>query len=244
PEIADVFDLGLQFSKSNFVFGSTIFYNQYSNVIEYSNDSDILYSLIIDNKLFNVSVDNTNWEDRVSIGKGWSYGIEFSFGFETDKLTWSNAYTLSRSQRKFTDLNDGESFPYRYDRRHNVSSQLTWSFTKNQKIMMDFAFGTGNAFTLATIEILGPDGTPRLVPISRNNGRVPDFHHLDLIYKNKKKLKSGASLEYSIGVYNIYNRLNPFYVYLFQDPVTQDFDGFRKISIYPVIPKLNVKYSW
>ncbi|MBT8189393.1 MAG: TonB-dependent receptor [Bacteroidia bacterium] len=88
PEIADVFDLGLQFSKSNFVFGSTIFYNQYSNVIEYSNDSDILYSLIIDNKLFNVSVDNTNWEDRVSIGKGWSYGIVFSFGFVTDKLRW------------------------------------------------------------------------------------------------------------------------------------------------------------
>ena len=226
------------------VYGASVFYNLYSNVIEYSNDTDILYSLIIDEELFNIAIDNSDWEQRVSPGNGRSYGIEFSLEFKSDKFKWSNAYTLSRALRKFDDVNNGVEFPYRYDRTHNLSSQFIWSVKKNHQIQLGFSYGTGNAITLQTQEILGPDGTPRLVAISRNNDRVPDFHHLDIAYKYQRILNSGTKVEYSFGIYNVYNQLNPFYIYLFQDPVTQSFDGFRKISIYPIIPKLNVKYSW
>ncbi len=244
PEISDLFDISFNFRKNNMLFGLQMFYNKYSNVIAYSNVSDILYSLIIDNQLFNVAIDNTNWEERISSGTGRSFGIEVFTGFETDVINWSMSYTLSKSDRQFDDLNEGVRFPYKYDRRHNLSSQMIIKLKKANKVQINFAYGTGNSFTLLDQEIKGVDCTPRIVQLSRNNGRVPDFHHLDILYSNEKILKNGRKMEYSIGVYNVYNRLNPFYVYLFQDPETLNFDSFRKISIYPIIPKLNIKYLW
>jgi outer membrane receptor for ferrienterochelin and colicin len=244
PELSDVISLRYRYSTKNLMFSFSPFYNKYYNVIDYSNVSDILYSLIIDNQLFNVSVDNRNWEDRISAGEGLSYGIESHLAFRKNKWMIDVSYTLSKSTRQFAALNRGESFPYKYDRRHNISSRLVFNFSKEKSLQLGWVYGTGNAFTLATEEIKGPDCQPRLVPISRNNGRVPDYHHLDINYAIKKQLSNGAHIQYNFGIYNVYNRLNPFYVYLFQNPETRDFEGFRKISIYPIIPQINIKYSW
>ncbi|NNE25635.1 MAG: TonB-dependent receptor [Saprospiraceae bacterium] len=244
PELSDNIDIEFQYNTGHFSFGINGFYKFYKNVIEYSNDSDIFYSLIIDNERFNVSVNNSNWEERVSIGRGVSYGAEFKLGYSVGKFEWHTSYTLSKSERKFEDFNNGEAFPYKYDRPHNFSSIVGYSFNDNHAIQLNFAYGTGNAFTAATTEIKSIDCTSRPAPSSRNNARVPDFHHLDILYTGQKANEKGGVWSYSIGVYNIYNRLNPFYVYLFQDPETQNFDEFRKISIYPILPKLNIKYSW
>lgn len=244
PELSHVLDVSVNRRMGNFLFGTSLYYNRYQNVIEYSNVADIIYSLIIDDQLFNIAVDNQNWEDRISTGSGTSYGIEFLTAYESEKLLWTASYTLGKAEREFRDLNNGNPFPYKFDRRHNIASQLVYQIGSDKSIQLNFAYGTGNSFTSATEVIKRVDCTLSLVPISRNNVRVPAFHHLDVLYTATKKLKNNAKLQYSLGVYNIYNRLNPFYVYLFQDPVTLEFDNFRKISIYPIIPKVYLKYSW
>ena len=244
PELSDNYDLQFHYKAGKLLLGLNGFFKTYKNVIEYSNEADILYSLIIDNELFNISVNNENWEERVSIGKGKSYGAEFVLSFKSDLIEWHSSYTISKSERIFEDINKGDPFPYKYDRPHNVSSFLKFNFDPRHALQLNFVYGTGNAFTASTELVITPDGTYRLEPSSRNNERVPDYHHLDILYTGKKSNSKGGEWTYGIGVYNVYNQLNPFYVYLFQDPVTQNFDSFRKISIYPILPKLNIKYSW
>lgn len=245
PEISEEISLAWNHLFSDkFSLSVSPYYKRFHNVIEYSNESDILYSLIIDNQFFNVAVDNSNWEERISTGKGRSYGAEFQVIYHTGNFNFESTYTWSRSERRFDDLNRGVWFPYKYDRRHNISSRVVWKFRPGHKLELNWVYGNGNAFTLSDQEIKGFDCQPRLEPSSRNNARVPDFHHLDIAYTYRKVLEGNRSLVYKFGVYNLYNRLNPFYVYLFQNPATQDFEDFRKISIYPILPQINIKYTW
>ena len=66
---------------------------------------------------------SSGWENKVEIGKGRSMGIEFMAQKTTGKTTGWIAYTLAKSDRKFAigGINNGERFPYKYDRRHNLS---------------------------------------------------------------------------------------------------------------------------
>ena len=244
PELSDNIDLQLQYRWGDFLLGINGFYKSYSNVIEYSDEYDIFYSLIIDNDLFNVSLENENWEERVSVGNGKSYGFELVLAYSSGPFEWHTSYTKSRSERLFEDLNKGDPFPHRQDRPHNLSSFMKYKLDDNRSLQLSFAYGSGNTFTSSTEVTLTFDGERIIVPSSRNNERVPSYHHLDILYSGRKRNNKGGIWDYSIGVYNVYNRLNPFYVYVFQNPETQDFEGFRKISIYPILPKLNIKYSW
>ncbi|MEG0455767.1 MAG: TonB-dependent receptor, partial [Bacteroides sp.] len=89
-------------------FSIESYYKQMRNVLEYKEGVSFLGS-------------STNWEDKVEMGKGRSMGIEFMAQKLTGKTTGWIAYTLARSDRQFAKggINNGERFPYKYDRRHN-----------------------------------------------------------------------------------------------------------------------------
>ncbi len=60
-------------------------------------------------------------EQEFVFGKGWSYGAEFLVNKVKGKFTGWIGYTLSWTWRKFAQLNNGEKYPARYDRRHDLS---------------------------------------------------------------------------------------------------------------------------
>ena len=112
------------------------FYKKMDNLIEYKEGAGFL------------SFDNS-WEDKVEIGKGWSYGLEFLFEKRSGKTTGWIGYTLSWANRQFENISFGEIFPYKYDRRHDISFVLTHKFSDKIDIGMTWVYGTGNAVTLA-----------------------------------------------------------------------------------------------
>lgn len=242
PELSGNLSLDLFWRKEKLSGSFSVWRKSFSNLIEYSNPSDLIYSLIINNQLYQVEVDNGNWEDRVSFGTGHAYGFETSIHYSTEKWVFDLNYGFSRSWRVFDDFDDGEAFPYKFDSPHSISSMLRFKLSASANFVVNFQYATGTAYSLSDNESLGPDGKPILVPSSRNNFRLPAYHHLDIHYTKTKQWESGF-LKFDVGLYNVYNRQNAFYEYLKQDSELSK-PELVKISIFPILPQFSLSYSW
>ncbi len=202
----------------------------------------------------------SNWESKIEFGKGWAYGIEVMLEKNIGKTTGWIGYTLSKSDRKFENLNFGEIFPAKYDRRHDISVALTHKFNDRVDIGATWVFGTGNSTTLAyqkysagNISTRGWWGNEIEYYGGRNNFRMPNYHRLDIGVNFHKKKKHGVRT-WSFGAYNVYNRQNPFYLYWGQ--ATEDgynADGWyfqdskpalKQVSLFPFIPSFSYSFKF
>jgi hypothetical protein len=206
------------------------------------------------------------WESKVEKGRGWAYGAEILLEKSLGKTSGWLGYTISRSDRKFENLNFGRVFPAKYDRRHDVSLALTHKFNEKKDIGLVWVYGTGHAATLgvmkypvAPLNDLGYYGyhyyQDNTEYTSRNNYRAPSYHRLDLGFNMHKEKKHGIRT-WNISVYNSYNRKNPFFIfwgneyYNEPDPNNpQSGYGYskpvlKKISLFPLIPSVSYSYSF
>lgn len=213
---------------------SEAYYKQMNNLIEYKEGASF----------FDTSKD---WEELVETGKGFSYGLELLLEKRTGKTTGWIGYTLSWTNRKFENLNDGNIFPYRYDSRHDISVVVTHKFNDHVDIGVVWVFATGNAVTLALQQYnaLNDDGYYSSVVEhvdERNNYRMPNYHRLD-IGVNLHKEKKWGQATWSFGLYNAYNRQNPFYLE-FGYLKNSDKKVLKQISLFPIIPSVNYSFKF
>jgi len=189
------------------------------------------------------------WEELTVSGCGLNYGAEWMVEKATGKLTGWAGYSLSRAWRKFPEINNGRFFPYKFDRRHQLSLLVNYlvkeTAVKKQQFSCTFTYASGNAITIPDEQIpsaLLPGMTPghpfydrfsRYVSFPHpNNYRMPAFHHLDLSWSASKKLKKNRESNWNFSVYNVYNRLNPYFYY-------KEGDKFFQISMLPLIPAVS-----
>ncbi|NSW45420.1 MAG: TonB-dependent receptor [Bacteroidales bacterium] len=194
-----------------------------------------------------------SWEDKIEMGNGWAYGAEFFFKKNKGKTTGWIGYTLAWSWRKFEKLNFGKSFPYRYDRRHDISIAITHFINEKIDIGVVWVYGTGNAVSLPIEQYpmlefpsMPQNGyyyEPNMVEYydGRNGFRMPPYHRLDLSFNMHKKLKR-AERTWSIGIYNVYNRKNPYYLYFSYDE--QGNKRLTQISLFPIIPSFSYNLTF
>ena len=202
----------------------------------------------------------SNWESKIEFGKGWAYGIEVMLEKNIGKTTGWIGYTWSKSDRKFENLNFGEIFPAKYDRRHDISVVLTHKFNDRVDIGATWVFGTGNSTTLAyqkysagNIYSSGWWGNEIEYYGGRNNFRMPNYHRLDIgvnFHKNKKR----GVRTWSVGAYNVYSRQNPFYLYWGQENEDgYNADGWyfqnskpalKQVSLFPFIPSVSYSFKF
>lgn len=170
--------------------------------------------------------ESTDWEEKVSMGRGTAYGVEFLAQRSFGKTTGWVGYTWAHANRIFDKpgniINNGEPFPAKYDRRHDISLTLSHKFSERFDISGSWVFSTGNTATFGYREyrILTPpnyqdDNVPGSVlhVESRNNYRFNNYHRLDLGVNFHKMTKRGNRRTWNISIYNVYNQLNPFFVY-------------------------------
>ena len=203
---------------------------------------------------------SSNWESKIEVGKGWAYGVEIMLEKTMGKTTGWIGYTWSKSDRKFENLNFGQIFPAKYDRRHDISVVLSHKFNDRIDIGATWVFGTGNSTTLAyqkyssgNIGSRGWYGNEIEYYGGRNNFRMPSYHRMDIGVNFHKKKKRGVRT-WSVGAYNIYSRQNPFYLYWGQD--TKDGynnDGWyfqdskpalKQVSLFPIIPSISYSFKF
>lgn len=127
-----------------------------------------------------------NWQDKIVSGEGESYGAELFIQKKLGKWSGWLGYTLAWNNRQFDEVNFGEPFPYKYDRRHDINLVLSYSPREGLQYSLGWVYGTGNSVTLPTHRYpkLGsapsnPHGTIKYYP-GRNGYRMPAYHRLDL----------------------------------------------------------------
>src|SRR5215213_5156314 len=133
-------------------------------------------------------------EEEFVFGKGWSYGAEFFVNKVRGKFTGWIGYTLSWTWRKFPDLNSGERYPTKYDRRHDLSVVGTYELNKKWKFGAVFVYGTGNATSLPErFYILNGVLTQEFSRI--NEYRLDSYHRMDLSATLTPQKKKNKKLE-------------------------------------------------
>ena len=201
------------------------------------------------------------WESKIETGKGWSYGAEFMLEKKTGKTTGWLGYTLSWSNRKFDNLNFGETFPAKYDRRHDINLVLNHEFSKKFDIGLAWVYGTGNATTLGTQEysamLPGSSSYPTEGGITyyggRNSYRMPSYHRLDFSMNFHKQKKRGVRT-WTVALYNAYSRQNPFYLYWGSkkvenisqsgEPYYTRKPALKQVSLFPLIPSVSYTFKF
>ncbi|MDD2346306.1 MAG: hypothetical protein PHY85_09195, partial [Bacteroidales bacterium] len=192
-----------------------------------------------------------NWEQNITTGQAWSYGLEILFRKNSGRFTGWMGYTLSWTQMQFDELNFGEKFYARYDRRHDISLVGIFRLSEDITFSGTWVYGTGNAVTLPKASYIpmpyNEDGNMLngfWGSVSdygdKNSFRMSAYHRLDLgiqIHKKKKKTEH----TYEFGVYNLYNRQNPFFYYLttVDSGNNKSKSVMKQVSIFPLIPSLS-----
>ncbi len=231
PQQAEQIALGFAKTYLSMVeFSVEGYYKTMTNLIEYKDGASYLNT-------------EGDWQDKVvTNGTGKSYGTEFLLQKKTGALTGWIGYTLSKAFRQFDDLNSGRKFPYKYDRRHDISLAVTQSFTNHRRLSAVWVFGTGNAISLPIATYEGAsnnfddryfNGSNVITYGGRNSYRMKSYHRLDLSFSWIKK-KSWGERKWTVGVYNAYNRLNPFFIDLGMNDKSQL--RFVEYSLFPILP--------
>lgn len=178
-------------------------------------------------------------------GQGWSTGAEFFVKKSKGKITGFIGYTLGFTRKQFDDLNNGQPFWAKYDRRHDVSISLTYEILRNKlSVSALWVYQTGNTMTIP-IGYYFYMGSYITEYSDRNGYRIPPYHRLDIAvnWTIKKTSKFETGLNFSI--YNVYNRKNPFFIYMETatnfDLQNLDFsitNQAYQMSLFPIIPSV------
>lgn len=217
------------------------YYKRMNNLLEYKPGASFMGS-------------STGWEDKVSMGRGWAYGVEFLAQKTVGKITGWIGYTWSRTMRQFDtpgeELNNGDPFPAKYDRIHDISITLQYKPNSRFDAGITWVYSTGNTATLA-MQTVSNGGTTIWNTYSldfvesRNNYRLPAYHRMDVSVNFHKQKKHGVRT-WNISIYNLYNRQNPFIIY---PNTTYANDGssvtnLYQRSLFPILPSVSYIYKF
>lgn len=233
PQLSDQYALGYfrNFLNNKIETSVEVYYKNINNLIDFKDHANLLMNPKLDGEL--------------RIGKGRAYGVEFLVRKQEGRLNGWISYTLSKSERKINDINQGNYYPSNYDKTHNVSVVANYEISKRVCFSASWVFITGAAVTL-------PNGRFEygniIIPIysDRNGSRLPDYHRLDLSLTLKGKDKPGKKIhgEWNFSVYNAYYRKNAFSISFEQSKEDPTKTVAYKVYMFPVIPSVtyNLKF--
>lgn len=238
PVTSDQVSLGLYHEGlRGWEFSVEAYLKKMDNVLEYKDGVSFL-------------ANSQGWEDNVVMGSGSARGIELFIQKTMGRTTGWLGYTLAWSDRIFPDgsINNGERFPYRYDRRHNISLVLNQQFGTHVDLSATWQFATGGTTTVPEREVAfeQPDGTFVQVDYAphRNNYRLPPSHRLNVGINLHIPRSSGESI-WNISVYNAYNRMNPNFVfyssgerYISGTGLYYRNEKLKALTLLPIIPSI------
>ena len=239
PVTSDQFSVGAYYDGiKGWEFSVEAYLKNMRNILEYKDGTLMLGT-------------SEGWEKRVEMGEGTAKGIEFLVQKTAGKTTGWLAYTLAKTDRIFPDgsINNGERFPYKYDRRHCIDISVDHRFNKKWGINATWSFATGGTTTVPVrqVAVISPYGyiTDAQYVDHRNNFRIPPSHRLNIGCNLHKERRRGESI-WNLSVYNAYNRMNPNFVFMDYGP---DYDNngnytgtslkMKKITILPLLPSVS-----
>lgn len=237
PQIADQISLGIykNFNGNNIETSLEIYYKKLNNLLDYKVGSDLIL--------------NENLATDVLQGRGKAYGVEVLLRKKSGKLNGWISYTFSRTFLKLDGdfqverVNNGNFFPANYDKPHNISIISNYRLTQRYSFSANFTYSTGRpiTFPIGNYQIAGGNV---ILFSQRNQFRIPDYYRLDLgiNIEGNHKIKKLAHSFWSISVYNVLGRKNPYSVFFV---IEEGRIQGRKLSVFGApIPTITYNFSF
>jgi hypothetical protein len=185
------------------------------------------------------------------IEQGKAYGADISMKYEDLHWFLWAVYSLGYVNKEYEET-PGELVSYRphYDRRHNVN--FVASYTAGDLKQWEFSgrwnFGSGFPFTQVqgfyeyqpfdagiNTDYTTANGQMGTIYGDLNGGQLPTYHRLDFDVKRKFFFSENTLLEVNVGVTNVYNRENVFYV----DQITNE-----TVRQLPLMPSVGISLNF
>ncbi len=251
PQQAIQFNMGYfrNFKNNMFETSVEVYYKDLQNLIEFKDAADPSDGV------------NDNIDNQVTFGDGYSYGAELFIKKNKGKLTGWIGYTWSKTFRQFDELNNGNKYPAKFDRRHDLS--ITGAYRLNERWVFGavFVYATGNSITLPASKYF-VEGELLVEYADRNSYRMAPYHRADISatwygkkYKEFKNIETGEmeqvpkkfTSNWNFSVFNLYNRKNPYFIYFDNTgnltQGTLDVAAIQ-VSLFPVLPSVTWNFSF
>ena len=225
PELADQVALGWTgiTRESDYDFSAEAYYKWVRNVYDYRDGKSFYSEIEIERLLLG--------------GKGRAYGLELCAHKNKGRLTGWLSYTLSWSENKIAGINNGEWYTASNDRRHDFCVIGIYQASPSWELSAMWRYNTGQALTApsAKYEI---DGRTFYYYAERNGYRAPASHRLDLSASHTKKWRRSTHI-WSFGIYNVYNRYNPFVIRFVNDDDKPSGTKARLTAMFGIVPSVS-----
>lgn len=231
PQYADQFSIGYYRTLYNNQYEASVeaYYKNMQNQIDYRDAADLQA--------------NNDLEAELVFGKGRAYGLEWLLRKNRGKWNGWISYTLSKSERKFDQINSGSWFNARQDRTHDLSAVLIYELGRNWTLSGTFVYATGNAVSLPSgkYEV---QGETFYYYAERNGYRMPDYHRLDLSATYERPSEGRFSSSWSFGIYNSYNRKNAYIIDFRQNEQQPQQTDIYRIALFGAIPAVTWNFKF
>lgn len=243
PSNSKMFSVGLSksFPKQHIELTIEAYKKEFNNLIDYADGKNLFSNF------------NTSWENLIEKnGIGRVKGLEFFLNKTEGVLNGWIAYTYAKNERKFANINDGNWYAANFDRRHIIaivlnykpengrsSFNVSWNYQSGQPITVPIGYVH---YFNEREHMLHSYITP--IYGNRNNYRMPAYHRLDLSYSFKWTTRRHRDATLSLGIYNVYNRINPYYLNIKSKPypfvINNEATGFEskvfQVGLIPILP--------
>lgn len=231
PEIGDQWALGYfrNFQDNTWEFSVEAYYKNLLHQVDYEDGAEPFL--------------NPDLEAELAFGKGRAYGTEFFLKKNKGELRGWVSYTLSKSERQFGAINDGNWFSARQDRTHAISVVATYRISPRVSASGAWVYYTGDAVTFPTGKY-AVDGQIVTLYTGRNGDRMPDYHRLDLGLNWQLKEHRHWSSELNFSVYNAYNRKNAFSISFEESETRPGTTEAVKTALFGIVPSVTWNFRW
>jgi hypothetical protein len=231
PQLADQYSLGYyrNFNNNTYNCSAEIYYKDMRNQIDYKNGADLTL--------------NTNIESQLVFGKGRAYGLEVSVEKKEGRLTGFINYTLSRTERSFDAIDNGQWFAARQDRTHDLNIMGMYKLSERLTLSATWVFYTGDATTFPAGKYK-IDGYTVNYYSDRNAERMPDYHRLDLglTFQGRKKAHYESSWNFSL--YNVYARKNAYTISFRESESNALATEAVRLSLFSIVPSITYNFKF
>jgi hypothetical protein len=239
PESANQIAIGYfkNFLAKGIEASAEAYYKQIDNMVEYKDGTNIFLNPFLESDLLPA--------------QGRNYGIELLLRKNAGRFTGWMSYAYARSfrivegQTEKETINNGKSYPSNFDKPNDLSVVMNYKFTRRLSISANFTYSTGRPITYPQ-SIYIVDGYAISQFSQRNQGRIPDYHRLDLAFildetlKKKKKWKGS----WTFSIYNAYGRKNPYSVFFKPAYAGKIAEAYRLAIIGTVFPSITYNFKF
>ena len=224
------------FLENEYETSTELYYKTMENLVEYQ-----------ENYIPGIAVGIGNIDNNLTFGNGKSYGLELFFAKRRGALNGWIGYTLSKTTREFNELNEGSWYYSKYDRTHDLSLVLNYEISERLNFSTVFIYATGNSLTVPK-SVYVINGELLTEWGDRNSYRMSPYHRMDvsITLKNKEEKKYDSS--WSLSIYNIYNRQNPYFIYFEAEGLLGGGEevqiNAQQVSLFPIIPSISWNFKF